>query len=253
MKEKIYFCGKHFITSPIEKLYPQDDLLFGLSIIHGEDTYIYTFTRVDYNLVSKYEVDMPNRHNRGGQSQNRHQRNNDIIVGVYINNTVNLMKKAYLNDSNVPIVKGILIVGTGEKRMKVQEKLPPILQKLVHSNETIPSKHTSIEEILESKAHTFIDNVLLEKEMDVFNEFLGYFESHIQEQFYKAVYGTKDVTKAFLGATLQKLIIIDTKNSEKIKLKSKEVGCEIYEISGKTIIGSRLLKDFGGVVGIKWY
>lgn len=247
-------CGKRFFTEPIEKLYPdEDESLFGLCIIHGEQSLIYTFTRSDYNLIKRYDVQLPNRHNRGGQSQNRHQRNNDIIVNVYIDNVVQHIKEAFLGDYGVPIIEGIIFVGTGEKRFKVESKLPPILQKLVYRNDTITSTTTNIEEILEKYAKSFIEEITLRKEVDIFNEFLGYLESQSDSISDRAVYGIKEVTKSFKDAQLQKLIIVKSKNSTKIKETSKSVGCEIKEISKNNIIGSRLLKEFGGVVGIRWF
>lgn len=250
IKEKVYFCGKHFLTDPIIKLYPVDDNIYGLSIIHGENSYVYTFTNINYTLISKLETTLPNKHERGGQSQNRHQRNHDIMVRVYIDKVVDLIKGAYIDEHNVPIVNGIIIVGTGEKRFKIQERLPDVLKSLVYKNETIPSQNVTIESILQTFSKDVITDITTQQETGVWNEFLQFLNSNDSN---RAIYGTKEVTHSLITGQLKQILIIQSKNNQTIKNHCSNVNCRIIEISNNSTVGNRLLHDFGGIVGITWF
>lgn len=254
IKEKMYVCGKSFITEPIEKLYPiKDEVECGLCVVYGESFSIYKFTKSSCNFISKFDVDLPNAHSRGGQSQNRHQRNHDIIVNVYLEKVVEMIKNTLLDNRGLPNIEGIIIIGTGEKRFKVESKLPMILKELVYCNETINTISPNIEELVASKYSLYIDRIKSKKYNDVFAEFTKYFYSNQIEDNNRAIYGTKEVTKAIKDCQLQKLIIVKSKNFKKVQELCEKGGCTIYEIPDNFSVSQKLLGQFGGVVGISWF
>jgi len=250
--KKFYGCGKTFITQPIRHLFQTNNRYFGLAIIHGETAKICLFNESGFDIVKNVNEHLATRHNKGGQSQRRHERNYDIIVNVYLDIVVDAIKESYLNDTGIPIVEGIVVVGTGEKRFGVVKKLPKILQDLVFKEMTVPSQKTTPEEILETHTKEFIEIHTLNKEECVWNEW----KHHINIDDGLAVYGKKETTELFAKQSLKTLIVhksIFEQKGEKISKIASEVGCEIIVISSLSNAGSELLNGYGGVVGVRWF
>lgn len=249
---KLYGCGKQFITQAIEHLFVLNQRYFGLAIIHGETAKVCLFNEGGNDILATVNEELASRHNKGGQSQNRHQRNHDIMVNVYNDKVSNAIKEVYLDDNGVPCVKGIVIAGTGEKRFGVVKKLPKILQSLIFHEMTVPSKSTTPSNILEQHTANFIQMHTQRQETEVFNGWL----QHIILDDGLAVYGKKQVTKMFADGLLKSIIVhvsIFNKRQEKINSVAKKVGCTVNVLSSRGENGQKLLNDYGGVVGVLWY
>lgn len=244
--KKYYVCGKEFVTTPIEHLFQVDLDTFGLTIIHGESAKICKFSRAHYDIVKSFQEDMATRHRKGGQSQNRHQRNNDIQIDVFNSFIAEDMTSIYLGDDGLPDIKALFIVGTGDKRNSVFKKLPKSLQNIVLCQTTIPSQTTTIEDILLLHRKDWIESYEFKRDDDIIDNFLHLLNTDDT----KAIYGPKEVQKSLKTGLLQYLIIHKTafmKNKNKIKKQAEKVGCTIQ------VINSHRLDNWGNVVGISWY
>jgi peptide chain release factor subunit 1 len=250
--KKFYGCGKRFITETIKHLFQNNNRYFGLAIIHGENAKICLFNEAGFDVIKQVNEQLATRHNKGGQSQRRHERNYDIIVNVYMDKVVDAIKESFLDETGVPIVKGIAVAGTGEKRFGVMKKLPKILRDLIFREMTIPSQKTTPDEILEQYTAEFIQIHTLTKEQSVWNDW----KHHFALDDGLAVYGKKETTTLFADGSLKILIVhtsIFEQKGDKISEIANKVGCELVTISSISEAGSELLRNYGGVVGIKWF
>lgn len=252
--KKLYVCGKQFNVDCIASLFTPKDKLFGLALIHGETAKICTFNECGSStlqIVKSINEELATRHNKGGQSQNRHQRNYDIIVNVYLNIVCDAIKNAYLDDTGVPIVEGIIIAGTSNKRKSVAKKLPKLLQSIVLSDITVKSKNITPEDIVDEHCKKIIYQHTIHTQTMMWNNWLKQLELNSD----CVVYGKKEVATA-LKYGLLKSIIIHTNlyTAKKISIDkiANENRCGINVISSISESGNELLTKFGGVVGIKW-
>ncbi len=255
--QKVYLCGKRFITSTIEHLFIPEHLQhrFGLLMLHGESAIISTFTKSGHSIIKKFNKELASRHNKGGQSQNRHQRNHDIMVNNFNTFVSEDIIEAYTDDNGCPIVEGIVIVGTGDKRFSIIKKLPNVLQSIIIHNSTVKSKLVTPEEYLQLHSSKLIDNFLIKQQNKIFQDFLT--ELNVSSgDTTKAVYGIKEVNIQFNQGLLKSIIvhqsILDRKGPQ-IRKVAKKCGCKVHPINSNTEPGHQLLNNFGGVVGIKWY
>ena len=251
--KKVYACGKQFITEPIEHLFAPNQRYFGLAIVHGESAKICLFNESGHFIAKKVNEQLANRHRKGGQSQRRHERNYDIIVNVYLDFVVDAMKEVYLDDSNgVTCVEGIVIAGTGEKRFGVVKKLPKQLRQLVFHEMTVPSQKTTPAEILEQSTTKFIQMHTIQKEKEIWTEWI----QHLTLDDGLAEYGKICVTRSFANGLLKSIIVhetVYTKKREQIDKIGKQFGCTVNVLSKRGEAGQQLLNDYGGVVGLLWY
>lgn len=56
-----------------------------ITFVDGNTFYIYIYGSQGFELIKSKKVDIGTRHNKGGQSQHRHERNYDIIKDLYLN------------------------------------------------------------------------------------------------------------------------------------------------------------------------
>lgn len=240
---KVYICDKQFATSPISHLFETDLNLFGLSIIHGETAKICTFTSSGHNIIKEIKEELASYHNKGGQSQNRHMRNHDIMVNVYNDKVAEAMKNAYMING-VPNIKGIAIFGTGDKRFSVIGKLPKCLQSIVFFNSTVESQNVTPTMILDKHCQEFISTFTRKNEALVYSEF----QKHIDKDTSRAIYGPTEIKNAIKNNSLSKLIVHNSLTEE-----YKTDNVETFIVSEKYEVGHNLMQNYGGVVGISWY
>lgn len=248
----MYACGKKFVVDPIKHLFEHNERYFGLAIIHGETAKVCLFNEAGFTTVKQISEQLATRHNKGGQSQRRHERNYDIIVNVYLDIVADALKEAFLDDSGVPIVKGIVVAGTGEKRFGVVKKLPKNLQALVFKEMTVPSQKTTPEEILDEHTKEFIQIHTLANEKCVWNNW----KQHLDIDDGLAVYGKKETNQLLIEGSLKSVIVhtsVLEHSRDKILEITTKVGCELITISAISDAGSELLNTYGGVVGLKWF
>ena len=250
--KKFYGCGKSFVTQSIRHLFIPNNRYFGLIIIHGESAKVCLFNESGHDVVNEVNEHLANRHRKGGQSQRRHERNYDIIVNVYLDFVVNAIKEAFLDETGVPIVEGIVVAGTGDKRFGVVKKLPKILKDLIFKEMTVPSQRTTPEEVIDKHTAEFIRIHTLQFEESVWSEWM----QHITLDDGLAIYGKKETTQLFAEGSLKSLIVhykVFDRRREKILEIATKVGCEIHTISDISEAGNKLLNEFGGVVGVRWF
>lgn len=70
VKTKVFNCGDKFDTSVLERLLESHET-YGFAIIDGNGILLGKLEGNNKTIISKYDVDLPKKHNKGGQSSNR--------------------------------------------------------------------------------------------------------------------------------------------------------------------------------------
>lgn len=136
IKSKIYFCGDLFQTEVLEKLLESHDS-FGFAIIDGNGCLMGRLQGNTKTVISRYYVDLPKKHHKGGQSSNRFANIRAEKRLIYTKRVAEEMKKAFIGSNNVPTVQGIIMAGNADFKTSVfdnntfDERLKRIVIKLV--------------------------------------------------------------------------------------------------------------------------
>lgn len=136
IKSKIYFCGDTFQTEVLEKLLESHDC-FGFAIIDGNGCLMAKLQGNNKTVISRYTVDLPKKHHKGGQSSNRFANIRAEKRLIYTKRVVEEMKKAFIGSNSLPNVQGIIMAGNADFKTTAfdnntfDERLKKIVIKLI--------------------------------------------------------------------------------------------------------------------------
>lgn len=233
LKKSYYRCSNDFETEMLEELIIETEQ-YGLVLVTGSETRIYSFNEIDHKLVSRIKIDLPTNTSRGGQSQARIARLREEKIHHYLKNIGEKCIQAFTLDGLFN-VKKFVIMGNGEMKYKLaDQKYIGILNnyKIIITLEAIvPFDH--IRPILEK------ENIFNLDEQSEIKEF----EYLLEMQPNILVFGKEDIQKCLTENLIKKVLI-----SKKIK--------DEFEINSSVIIvetESYKIESFGGVVGFLYY
>ncbi len=114
----LYECGSQFNLASLEKLVYDTSIPIGYAIIRGDDFGLYTVKGTEIIEHVKMDIQLPNKHSRGGQSALRFERQTNEKRANYVNKCAEYMNH-YLTDKKMPIV----IAGPGELKEKLEKEI----------------------------------------------------------------------------------------------------------------------------------
>lgn len=239
VKRSMYVCDFKFHVSDAIELC-KDHEEYGVILVSGKNTRLYTFNKFDYKLVTRKETRLQKSQKKGGQSAQRFGRIKQEKDLLHLYDLVDKCVSAFYDfETNTVTVKGILVAGPGEWKHKV-------------------SKHKDFQKYLGSH----VVNVVSTKEIDsktiesiditMFNSYDTKVEKTHQEEIKNIietnpdslVFGEKEVISHLENYMLKKVFI--SHRLEKIK-DIINYDCEII------ILQTIDLEEYGGTIGIKWY
>ena len=258
----MYRCDNKFHIDGLKDLYQSDQPKIGLILVTGSLTEFYLVSLGDISTANRScsittsrklfskSVDLPKKHNNGGQSQARFGRLRVEAIDNYITILAEASVKHFIDqESNRSNVKGLILVGPGDKKKLLRDNLDPRLKRVTElvTTEIDPNKTITDRELQEiiDRCNTANNGGI--GRTDPLKEW----EDALQTG--KGIYGPKEVEKALIGGFLKKLFITeeklkkDKKNGGKSKI---EAVCQNFNC---TIVPIRDGNGFGEIFGITWY
>ena len=127
-----YYCDKKFRIDLIEDLYEKHED-YGILYLNGCEFTFYCLNGYDlYEVTKTTRKKLPRTHRRGGQSQNRFARLHDEAIHNYLVKINEACLDVFINeDTSLPNIKGMVIIGSGNKKMQFQTVLDSRLKTIV--------------------------------------------------------------------------------------------------------------------------
>lgn len=119
IQSKLYKCGDRFDLGPLEGLMTSHDS-YGFIIVDGNGTLFGKLEGNTKTVLSKFSVDLPKKHGRGGQSQNRFANIRDEKRLIYVKKVCEEAKKIYITNDKAN-VKGLILGGYADFKTNVFE------------------------------------------------------------------------------------------------------------------------------------
>lgn len=132
---KIYNCGDSFDVAPLKALLVANER-YGFVIVDGNGALFGLLQGETRSVINHFSVDLPKKHNKGGQSSNRFARLRTEKRLVYTKKICEETTKAFITDSR-PNVDGIVLAGYADFKNNVidnsffDQRLRPIVLKVV--------------------------------------------------------------------------------------------------------------------------
>jgi peptide chain release factor subunit 1 len=277
LRTSLYLCDSVFHTEELYYLL-QSDKTYGYIVVDGNGCLYGTLAGNNKITLGSIGVDLPKKHNKGGQSANRFARLRLEARHNYVTKCCELATKYFISN-DVPNINGLILAGSADFKDVIQKsdlfdyRLRPIVLGSVDINYGGESGFSQAISLSES----IIGNMKINEEKkvltDLFNE--------IAQDTNKYSIGIQDTIMALEAGAVEKLIVfedtvinrytfVDTERVlysseeiheyvEKINFVDwlaehyKEFGTELKLVSTNTHEGVQFVNGFGGVAGLlRW-
>lgn len=124
----LYKCEGKFHSDCLSYLL-EDDEKFGFIIVDGNGALFATLTGNVKTVIQRISVELPKKHNKGGQSSNRFARLREEKRATYVTKIAEMAKANFINSENKATIKGVIMAGSADFKTVIAEspKFDPIL------------------------------------------------------------------------------------------------------------------------------
>ncbi len=236
IRRNLYLCSKEFHTSCLEPLFLQeegDKPTLGVAFILGHETRFYTVCNTKRTLVDRYTIHRQKSQKKGGQSAQRFNRIHDNQVSEYIT----LVTKRI--ESLFPPSYHLLIAGTGEVYKHVHKS---ILLEDRQASLVSCTMETDLWKACEAE-QARQEQLRGAKELSQFFD-----EANVNKRYFGTL---KTFQQAMHDGLLHK-IFVHQEVSASVTFEMQN-GCCLVVVGASAPFATRLLHDYGGIVGLTWY
>lgn len=271
----LYLCDSQFHTESLKDLLIDDDR-FAFIIVDGHEYLYATIQGSDKNILYRNTVDLPKKHNKGGQSSARFGRIRMEKRHNYITK-VNEEAVKYFIENNTVNVKGFIIAGSAELKHDLIKNIDKRLQPIIKIVDISKGGENGLNEAIELSSND-LSGVRIIQEKKLVSRFF----SEIAKNSGIYCYGIKDTMNLLEGGVVEILMLWDSLETVRYVTDTgifykENLGdideynilescslidyivdnyrkrCDIQFISDSSTEGAQFCKGFGGIGGILRY
>lgn len=220
----LYMCDNKFHTERLTELLETDDR-FGFVIIDGSGCLFGVISGSSREVLYKFSVELPKKHDRGGQSAVRFARLRLEKRHNYVQKVSEICTQMFITN-NTPNVAGLIFAGSADFKTELyqSDSLDPRLQTIVIKplfDIQYGGEHGFSEAI--ELASDALSNVKLVQEKNI----IGLFFNEIAKDTGKFCYGVLDTLTALEMGAVKKLIVWENLNITRFVCRNKETQKEV--------------------------
>lgn len=215
---KVYNCGDKFELDFLKSLLETNER-YGFIIVDGNGALYGVLQGNNKSIVSQFSVDLPKKHNKGGQSSNRFAHIRQERRLIYTKKVCEEATKCFIFD-NRPNVEGIILAGYADFKSNVFDNsvFDPRLKNIVLRLVDIAygGEQGFIQAI--GLAQDCFKNVRLVQEQKVLNKFY----EEITFDTGKLCFGATETIRCLKEGAVELLIVWDNLDLQYVELKPKK-------------------------------
>lgn len=242
----LYMCDNKFHTDVLNNLLDTHET-YGFIIMDGHGTLFGTLSGDTKTVLQTIKVDLPEKHNKGGQSAVRFSRNADAERKKYVTNISELCIKHFISN-NVQNVSQIILAGKANLKhhlVKMLDNRLTILKVLDIGYGMNQGFDAAINLSSNDLAHT---KFLKEKNI------LQTFFTKISTNHDLVIYGESNIIDIITSGACETIIVNESnKLCEWVVDNYSDYGCNLYLVTDRSPEGLQFLQGFGGIGGILRY
>ena len=235
-----YFCGEYFYVDPLRELL-EDSQKYGFIVLDGSGVLFATLQGHTKIIIKEVKVDLPKKHNKGGQSAPRFGRLRVIKRHNYLHKVSDMAVRIFIID-NKPNVSGLILAGSGELKNELYKSDlfdPRLSKKVLKVVDVSYGSENGFNEAIRLSEEV-LENVNYIQEKNLIAKFFN--EINIDSP--KIVFGVNDTMRMLEMSVVDLLIIWEDLDYARIVLvdadKSEHV---IYLKSEQLSEGSKTFKN----------
>ena len=235
IRESSYFCSNRFQIDDILEMYGTSDS-YGLIGVSGELVIYYLLSSCKGHLQVKQlgslSQNLATHHRKGGQSQNRHQRNHEIQKKTFLTKIVERALEHYFVDNRTNcLIEKLAIFGPGKTKETVlnHPKIRKWFPRILNLFPTEKVEYETAVSLAERHLELF--------EIDPLMEALTEIEDWIQREPDRLVFGPSEVSRI----PCEKIWLVTDTALKPVSQKTKLIP-----------LASEFEMHYGSVVGLRW-
>lgn len=199
---KFYMCDDHFHVDELNYLL-DDAKAYGFVVVDGKGALFAKIQGTIKTILSSFDVDLPKKHNKGGQSSVRFARLRDEAIDNYIRKVCETINRTYISGDSLNIA-GLILAGSGNKKDLVRDS--PLLDyritlDKIHTVDISYGGENGLNQAIADSAG-LLDGLKLAEERDAITKFMN----EIAVDSGKVCYGLKATLTALETGVIEHLI-----------------------------------------------
>ena len=119
LNKSLYLCDNKFHTEPLQELL-QSDAKFGFIVMDGNGTLFGTLSGNAREVIHKFQVDLPKKHGRGGQSAVRFARQREEKRHHYVRKVAELASDFFITNDKINVT-GLVLAGSADFKTELSQ------------------------------------------------------------------------------------------------------------------------------------
>jgi len=214
----LYLCDNKFHTQALSELL-ESDQKFGFIVMDGNGCLFGTLSGNTRTVLTKFLVELPKKHGRGGQSALRFARLRMEKRHNYVRKCAEVAKQLFINSESVPNVSGLILAGLADFKTELSQsdmfdqRLKRIIVKIVDVSYGFEN---GFSQAIELSAETLKDVKFVQEK-----KLISKFFEEIAQDSNKYCFGIRDCLYALEGSATHTLILY-----ENLDMDRYEVTCD---------------------------
>ncbi|KAJ3256064.1 Polypeptide release factor (eRF1) in translation termination [Boothiomyces macroporosus] len=213
-----YQCDKVFHTDFLKDMLSSQEI-FGFVVLDGNGYLFATVSGNDRDILAQSKVDLPNKHGRGGQSQNRYDRLRKEARHNFVTKTAEKATELFISDDKCNVA-GVIVAGHAEfKTAFIQSgKLDDRIRERVLS--VVDISYGGLQGLKEAinLCSDILSNVKLVNEVKLLKAYFGEIKSGTS----KYTFGIKDTFIGLQSGAVETLIVYEDLDIWRVAFNSKD-------------------------------
>lgn len=221
----LYLCDNKFHTEALGELMADDDV-FGFIVMDGNGCLYGTLCGNTRKVLHKFSVDLPKKHGRGGQSAARFARLRLEKRKNYVRKVAEMSTQLFIENDKAN-VKGIICAGSAAFKVELQQSqhFDLRLRKIVIQTVDVSyGGQNGFNQAIELSA-ACLGNIKFVHEKKLITQ---YFDE-IATDSGKYCFGVKDTLRALEMSAIEKLIVYENLEMDRIEMKDSATGEEFVK------------------------
>ena len=221
----LYLCDSRFHTEALHQLLESDDK-FGFIIMDGNGSLFGTLAGNTREVLSKFSVDLPKKHGRGGQSALRFARLRLEKRANYLKKVAEIANLTFISNDKINVT-GIILAGSAEFKNDLhQSKLfdPRLVEKVIKVVDVSYGGENGFNQAIELSADA-LTNVKFVYEKKLISQYF----TEISQDTGKYCFGIDDTLKALEMGAIETLIVFENLDIMRYILKNSQTQEEIIK------------------------
>jgi len=211
----LYLCDNKFHTQALSELL-ESDQKFGFIVMDGNGCLYGTLSGNTRNVLTKFLVELPKKHGRGGQSALRFARLRMEKRHNYVRKCAEVAKQLFINSENLPNVSGLILAGLADFKNELaqtdmfDQRLKRIIVKIVDVSYGFEN---GFNQAIELSAETLKDVKFVQEK-----KLISKFFEEIAQDTNKYCFGIRDCLYALEGSAVHTLILYENLDMDRFEV-----------------------------------